>query len=74
MLKYKCTYKVVILSLCMHVCINALYFNNENVYITTPEDDPIRVETYSEHKLINYSCVDGGICIISYTHATGRKQ
>jgi hypothetical protein len=27
-----------------------------------------------EHKLINYSYVDGGICIISYTHATGCKD
>jgi hypothetical protein len=29
----------------------ASQFNNENVYITTPEDDPIRVETCSGIKV-----------------------
>jgi hypothetical protein len=27
-----------------------------------------------EHKLIDYSCVDGGICIISYIHAIGHVR
>jgi hypothetical protein len=45
----------------MYVNMYTLQFNNKNMYITTPDDDSIRIETCSG----NYSCVDCGTCIIS---------